>query len=159
MDFDDLEEDDDDIINLVKNSDINDFVHTDEEKIKTVSYESLTIVDALSMANDAWSNGAPFDVDVRIVNDIVESDPARIVSKEEYSFNDTMMYCVWALVSVKSADYPVAVRFYADKEEFDSKAFQWSIDQPVNSICLSAIVEVFKYREKERWSNLLDSDL
>ena len=155
MDFDDLEEDDD-IMNLVKNSEIDDFVHTDEEKTKTVSYESLTVIDALSMANDAWNNGAPFDVDVRIVKDIIESDPARIVSKEEYSFNDTMMYCVWALVSVKSADYPVAIRFYADKEELDSKMFQWSLDHPVNSVCLTAIVEIFKYRESQRWADLLD---
>lgn len=155
MDFEDLE-DDDDVLDLVKNADIDDFVHTDGENTKTICYDSLTVIDALSMANDAWSNGAPFDADVRIIKDIVESDPVRVVSKEEYLFNDIPMYCVWGLVSVHSADYPVAIRFYADKEELDSRVFEWSVDQPVNNVCLSAIVEVFKYKESKRWADLLD---
>ena len=153
MDFDNLE--DDDIADLVKNANIDDFVYIDKEEFRTIHYESLTVIDAISMANNAWSNGAPFDTDIRIIKDIVESDPVRIVSKEEYSFNNSLVYCVWGLVSVHSADYPVVIRFYADKADLDSKTFQWSVDQPVNSICLSAIVEIFKYREKERWSNLL----
>jgi hypothetical protein len=156
MDFDDTEDEDNDVLDLIKDANIDDFVHTDDEKTKTICYDSITVIDALSLANYAWLSGAPFDADVRIIKDIVDSDPVRIVSKEEVVINSYNMYCVWGLVSVQSLDYPVAIRFYADAEELDSKVFQWSIDQPVNNICLPAIVEVFKHRENERWADLLD---
>lgn len=152
MDFEDPEED---IVDMVKHSSIDDFVHTEEDVTKSVEYKSITVIDALEMANNAWTDGAPFDVDIRIIKDIVDSDPVRIVETHEIVVNDIEMYCVWGLVSVKSTDYAVPIRFYARKDALDSKVFNWSMDQPVNNICLYAIVQLFKHWENDRWSDLL----
>lgn len=151
------EEPEDDIKNMIMNSNIDDFIRTEEEDKQTVEYRSITIIDALEMANDAWSNGAPFDVDYRVLKDLIESDPVRIVDMQEVVINNHKMYCVWGIVSVKSVDYDVPIRFYADKEELDSKTFSWSIDRDINHICLQAIIELLKYKETKRWSELLDS--
>lgn len=140
----------------ISDYEIDDFVHTDEEHTRKIKYESVTLVDALDMANEAWENGASFDTDIRIIKDAVDSDPVRVVSKERVIVRDTNMYCVWAVVTVNSCDYPVPIRFYADAEDFDNCSFEWSMEHPVNSICLSGVVEVLKNREHSRWSELLD---
>lgn len=140
----------------MENANVEDFIHTDEDQTKTVEYKSLTVIDALDLANNAWSNGAPFDADVRVIKDIVDSDPVRIVDMHEVEINGHNMYCVWGLVTVSAVDYPVPIRFYADKNGLDSKVFNWSIERAINQVCLEAIVELFRHKENERWSNLLD---
>lgn len=136
--------------------DFDDFIFVDEEEIGTVKYAALNFIDALRMANKAWSNGAPFDTDIRIIKDAVVHTPVRIVHKENVVIKGNKMYCLWGLIEVNSVPYAIPIRLYCFREDYDESVFDWVIDQPTNNISLSAIVELLEYNEEKNWSDLLD---
>lgn len=133
-----------------------DFVFVNEKETGTVKYSCLEFIEALRMANKAWSNGAPFDTDIRIVRDAVVHTPVRIVHKENVTIGGNEMYCLWGLIEVFSVPYPIAIRFYVFREEYHNNVFTWAIEQPTNNISLAAIVELFEHHEEKNWADLLD---
>ena len=152
----DFNSEEEDFIDTTEEMKFDDFIETDNEDLKTVVYESVSVVDALEIANRAWKSGAPFDTDIRIIKDIVASDPLRIVHKESVKINGVEYYRVWAMATVYNKDYGVAIRFHADREELDDVIFYWSVEQPSNKIYLAGIIIVMKQKEHQLWSGLLD---
>lgn len=152
----DFNSDEEQFIEISENITFDDFIETDDEKTKNIVYTSIDVVDALEIANDAWSLGAPFDTDTRILKDIVVSDPLRIVQKDVVEIDGQQFYRVWAMATVHGKDYGVPIRFHADMEAFDAVTFEWAVDQSENRVSLQGIIMVMKQGERQRWSSLLD---
>ena len=156
MGFLDFDSEEEKFIEITEDMSFDDFIETDNEDLKNIVYNSVSVVDALSIANEAWKDGAPFDTDIRIIKDIVISDPLRIVQKEPVKINGKEFYCVWAMATVHGKDYGVPIRFHADKDALNDAIFEWSVEQPKNKVSLAGIVIVMKHKEQQLWSGLLE---
>lgn len=134
---------------------IEEYYFADEEDAVEVDYESIMFIDFLKMARNSWLDGAPFDIDMRIISDSITSEPVKILQRKTVKVDDNDVYEIWAGVKVKSVDYLVPVRFYSNIMRYNELMFTWKSETPSQIIKVNELISAFEEEDEAKWDELL----
>lgn len=139
---------------MIEDIDVDNNGFVDDEYIE-IDFESVTFIDLMKMSNNSWSDGAVFDIDLRILKDAVWDTPVKIVQRRLVDVDNHKMYEVWANVEVKSVEYPVPVRVYTHVDEYNKCMFTWKSSLPNQHIDLSSMIKSYEEYLDYKFGDLL----
>ena len=134
---------------------IAEYIFIDQEDIVDIDFESISFIDFLKMANNTWKDGAPFDIDMGIINDAMKSVPVKVLQRRSLKVEDQEMYEVWAGVKINGSEYLVPVRFHAHISEYNQKVFTWKVSSPSQTVDLGSVITALEEHESAQWDDLL----
>jgi hypothetical protein len=129
--------------------------YLDVDDINETDFESVTFVDFMKMANNAWNDGGMFDVDINIIKDAVWDTPVKVLQRRVIEVDDVQMYEIWASIEVKSASYLVPIRINAHIDEYNKNMFTWKVNSPAQCVNLTGMIDAFEEHEEYKWGDLL----
>ena len=128
---------------MIEDIDLDNHGFVDDDYIE-IEFESVTFIDMIKMANNAWCDGAIFDIDLRVLRDAVWDTPVKIVQRRLIDVGDQKMYEIWANAEMKSVQYQVPVRIYAHVEEYNACMFTWKTNLPNQHIDLPSMIKSYE---------------
>lgn len=140
---------------MIEDVNITEYVEIDEEDAIDIDFESVSFIDFLKMANNAWKNDAPFDIDMDIIKEASMSTPIKVLQRRTVTINDADMYEIWGGLKMKNLDYLVAVRFHALIEDYNLNSFNWKVSTPSQSVDLDSIIKALEDHQSGQWESLL----
>lgn len=137
--------------------DISDFYVENSDSENEVDFDCLTLVDAMSMADEAWSLGAGFDIDPNLLARISSTSVVRIVQFDKVKVEGHDMCILWGEVDIEGLNFEVPIRFYALESAYTEKVFKHKSFYPDRSVDLQAYIEKIEEIENSKWENVLNA--
>lgn len=135
-------------------TDVNEFYEYDHEMSTDIEYEAVSFIDFIKMARESWSAGAPFDVDMKVIENCDRQSPLKIYQRRVVEIDNINMYEVWGGLNTEYG-FAIPVRFHALIEPFNDSRFVWKVETPSQAVKIDDFIAALEAEENSKWESLL----